>query len=215
MQTKSKLVLGGALALVALVGCGGNSSGGEFTTSVPSGTKLTSLTPQQATQLCTDFENYATTTLTPDLCKLLAIEATALSLSISSGAQPSDATLRTTCTQTYDSCLSGGDGGITTTSSCDSSTLTSEPSTCTSTVGDLTMCVNASLTSTNQAVAALPSCSAVTAENLISSLQSLAAQADAGAPMSATCTALESNCSTASSSSSMVGLVTAARRLRK
>jgi hypothetical protein len=214
MRMTSKLVLGGALAIVAVVGCGGNSSGGGFTTSVPSGTKLTSLTPQQATQLCTDFDSYATTALTPDLCKLLAIEATALSLSVS-GAQPSDATLRTTCSQTYNSCLSGGDGGITTTSSCDPSTFTSEPSTCTATVGDLTMCVNADLTATNQELATLPSCGSVTAANLISSLQTLAAQADAGTPMSATCTALESSCNAGSSSSATVGLVTAARRLRK
>src|SRR5947209_14429041 len=89
MQMTRKLVLGGALAMAVLVGCGGNSSGGGFTTSVPSGTKLTSLTPQQATQLCTDFDAYAQRALTPDLCKLLAIEATALSLSVSSTAQPS------------------------------------------------------------------------------------------------------------------------------
>jgi len=77
------------------------------------------------------------------------------------------------------------------------------------------MCVNADLTATNQQLAALPSCSSVTAANLISALETLAAQADAGTPMSATCTALESGCNMGSSSSSTVGLVTAARRLRK
>ena len=205
--------LGTVLAIAALVGCGGNSSGGGFTTSVPSGTKLTSLTPQQATQLCTDFDNYATTALTPDLCKLLAIEATALSLSLSSTGQASDAMLRMTCTQTYDSCLSGGDGGITTTSNCDPSTFTSEPSTCTATVGDLTMCTNADLATAKQEVAGLPSCSSVTSANLLSALATLAAQADAGTSMSATCTALESTCN--GSSSSTVGLVTAMKRLRK
>jgi hypothetical protein len=214
MKMISKLVLGGALAIAALVGCGGNSSGGGFTTSVPSGTKLTSLTPQQAMQLCTDFDTYATTALSPDLCKLLAIEATAL-LSFSATAQPSDAALRMTCTQTYNSCLAGGDGGITTTSSCDPSTFTTEPATCTATVGDLTMCTNASVTATKQELAELPSCSSVTAANLISSLATIAAQADAGMSMSATCTELETNCSMGSSSSSTVALVTAARRLRK
>ena len=218
MQLTSKLGLGGALAIVALVGCGSNSSsGGGFTTSVPSGTKLTSLTPQQATQLCTDFDSYGTTTLTPDLCKLLAIEATALSPSFLGAltAQPSDATLRMICTQSYNSCLSGGDGGITTTSSCDPSTFTTEPSTCTATVGDVTMCVNADLTAFNQEAAALPSCSSVTAANLTSALATLAAQSDAGTSMSATCTALEANCNMGSASSSTVGLVTAARRLRR
>jgi hypothetical protein len=132
-----------------------------------------------------------------------------------STAQPSDATLRATCSQTYNSCLSGGDGGITSTSSCDPSTFTTEPSTCTATVGDLTMCANASVTATNQEVAGLPSCSSVTAANLVSALATLAAQADAGTSMSATCTELQSNCNTGASSPATVGLVTAARRLRK
>ncbi len=214
MKVTSTFRLGTALAIAALVGCGGNSSGGGFTTSVPSGTKLTSLTPQQAMQLCTDFDAYATSALTPDLCKLLAIEATALSLSFSSTGQPSDATLQMTCTQTYNNCLSG-DGGVTSTSSCDPSTFTTQPSTCTSTVGDLTMCANADLATAKQEVAGLPSCSSVTAANLISALATLAANADAGTSMSATCTALESNCNTGSSSSSTVGLVTAMKRLRK
>ena len=118
MKVTSMFGLGTALAIAALVGCGGNSSGGGFTTSVPSGTKLTSLTPQQAMQLCTDFDAYGTAALTPDLCKLVAIEATALSLSFSSTGQPSDAMLQMTCTQTYNGCLSG-DGGVTTTSGCE------------------------------------------------------------------------------------------------
>ena len=213
MKITSTFGLGTALAIAAMVGCGGNSSGGAFTTSVPSGTKLTSLTPQQATQLCTDFDA-ATSALTPDLCKLLAIESTALALSFSSTGQPSDATLQMTCTQTYNNCLSG-DGGITSTSSCDPSTFTSEPSTCTATVGDVTMCANADLAMAKQEVAGLPSCSSVTASNLTSALATLAANADAGTSMSATCTALQSNCNGGSSSSSTVGLVTAARRLRK
>ena len=213
MKITSRFGLGTALAIAALVGCGGNSSGGGFTTSVPSGTKLTSLTPQQAMQLCTDFDAYGTA-LAPDLCKLLAIEATALSLSFSSTGQPSDAMLQMTCTQAYNSCLSG-DGGVTSTSDCDPSTFTTEPSSCTATVGDLTMCANADLATAKQEVAGLPSCSSVTSSNLISALATLAAQADAGTSMSATCTALESNCNGTSSSSSTVGLVTAMRRLRK
>jgi hypothetical protein len=119
-----------------------------------------------------------------------------------------------TCTQAYNNCLSG-DGGVTTTSNCDPSTFTTEPSTCTATVGDLTMCANESVTTAKQEVAGLPSCSSVTSANLISALATLAANADAGTSMSATCTALESNCNTGSSSSSTVGLVTAMQRLRK
>jgi hypothetical protein len=202
------------LAIAALVGCGGNSSGGGFTTSVPSGTKLTSLTPEQAMQVCTDFDAYAKSALTPDLCKLLAIEVTALSLSFSSTAQPGDAMLQMACTQSYNDCLSG-DGGFMSTSSCDPSTLSTQPSTCTATVGDLTMCANVEVTTANQELAGLPSCSSVTAANLLTALGTLASNADAGTSMSASCTALESNCNLGSSSSSTVGLVTAARRLRK
>jgi hypothetical protein len=232
MQITNKLGFGGALVFAALMGCGssgggggtgggggrsgsgsGGSSGG-FTTSVPAGTKLTSLTSQQATQLCTDINNYGTNALAPDLCKLIAIESTALTLLSSSTAQPSNAMLQAACTQAYDACLSG-DGGLTTTSNCDPSTFTSEPSTCTATVGDLTMCANADLTTTNQELAQLPSCSSVTATNLVSALATLEAEADAGTSTSATCTALESNCNTGSSPPSTVGLVTAARRLRK
>ena len=214
MQITRKLGLGGFLAIAALAGCGGNSSGGGFTTSVPSGTKLTSLTPQQAMQLCTDFDaSTGITALAPDLCKLLAIEATAL-LTFSPTGQPSDAMLQMACTQAYNSCLSG-DGGVTSTSDCDPSTFTTEPSTCTATVGDLTTCTNADLATAKQEVAELPSCSSVTSSNLTAALATLAAQADAGTSMSATCTALESNCNGDSSSSSTVGLVTAMRRLRK
>ena len=217
MQITNKLGLGGALAIAALVGCGGGSGGsGGFTTSVPSGTKLTSLTPQQATQLCTDFDNFGKNTFTPDLCKLIAIESTALTLLASSStAPPSNATLQMACTQAYNGCLTGGDAGVTTTSGCDASTFTSEPSTCTATVGDLTTCTNADLTTANQELAQLPSCSSVTSTSLLSALATLEAEADAGTSMSATCTALESNCNTGSSSSATVGLVTAARRLRK
>jgi hypothetical protein len=219
MQITSKLGLGGALAIAALVGCGGSSlggGGGGFSTSVPAGTKLTALTPQQAMQLCTDADNFGKSSLTPDLCKLIAIEETALTLELSTGStgQPSNSTLQTACTQTYNGCLSG-DGGVVTTSNCDPSTFTTEPSTCTATVGDLTMCINADITTTNQELAQLPSCSSVTAANLTSALATLAADADAGTSMSATCTTLESNCNNGSSSSSTVGLVAAARRFRK
>ena len=245
MQITNKLGFGGALVFAALMGCGssggsggtggsgaggghngtgGSSSGnggssstggssGGFTTSVPAGTKLSSLTSQQATQLCTDGDNYVKS-VAPDLCKLVAIETTALALSFST-ATPSDAMLQTACTQAYNDCLTG-DGGFTSSGGCDPSTFTTEPSTCTETVGDLTMCTNADLASTSQEAAQVPSCSSVTAANLVTALATLGAEADAGtSSTSATCAALDSNCNTGSSPSSTVGLVRAARRLRK
>ena len=207
--------LGTALAIAALVGCGGNSSGGGFTTSVPSGTKLTSLTPQQAMQLCTDFNASTTDALAPDLCKLLAIEVTALSLSFSSTGQPSDATLQMACTQSLQR-LSERRRGLhehqqlrplhlhrpsrrparqpSVTSRCAPTPISPPP---------------------NRSWRASPAAARSPSANLISALATLAANADAGTSMSATCTALESNCNTGSSSSSTVGLVTAMKRLRK
>ncbi len=216
MKITSTFGLGTALAIAALVGCGGNSSGGGFTTSVPSGTKLTSLTPQQAMQLCTDFDAYATNALTPDLCKLLAIEATALSLSFSSTGQPSDAMLQMTCTQTYNNCLSGGDGGITSTSNCDPSDL-HDPSRPPVRRRSVTSRCAPTPTSPppNRKWRASPAAARSRRRTCSPRWRRSRPNADAGTSMSATCTALESNCNGGSSSSSTVGLVTAMKRLRK
>ena len=66
-----------------------------------------------------------------------------------------DADLRTACTAGYNSCLAA-DGGTTT---CNPSAT---PSTCTSTVGDLTTCFNAETAATAQ----FPDCSTLTAATL-------------------------------------------------
>ena len=83
------LGLGGVLAIAALVGCGSSNgiggtggstgtgggkggttgSGGSFTTSVPSGTKVTALTTAQAAQLCSDVEGYVNNTFFPAVCR--------------------------------------------------------------------------------------------------------------------------------------------------
>src|ERR1700690_3035545 len=129
------LGFGRVVTIAALIGCGssgggGGGGGGSFTTSVPAGTKLTALTPAQAMQLCNDFSAYERNTLKTVLCDLSGLLAAALS------GGTTDADLRTACTQGYNSCLSA-DGGLTTTSSCDSTTFSGEPSTCQATVGDL------------------------------------------------------------------------------
>ena len=88
------LGLGGVVAIVALVGCGSSGtggtggstgtgtgggtgsgtggttgSGGPFTTSVPSGTKVTGLTAAQAAQLCSDVESYVDNNFFPAICR--------------------------------------------------------------------------------------------------------------------------------------------------
>ena len=179
MQIKG-LGLGGLVALAALIGCGssspaggtgsggntgsggtgsggtgsgGTNGGGSFTTSVPSGTKLTGLTSGQATQLCTDFNNYSQNILAPALCTTLGILAAEFS-----GAT-SDADLQAACTAGYNSCLTS-DGG--TTSSCTASAVMTEPAACTATVGDLTTCLNSMGSGNNQ----VPTCSTLTAASL-------------------------------------------------
>lgn len=131
-------------------GGSGNSSGnGTFTTSVPAGTPLTGLSGPQKTQLCSDFTAYADATLMPVLCKFDGLLLAAFS------GGTTDADLRTACTAGYNSCLTA-DGGTTT---CDPSAT---PSTCTSTVGDLTTCFNAETAATAQ----FPDCSTLTAATL-------------------------------------------------
>jgi hypothetical protein len=134
-------------------GSGGTNGAGAFTTSVPSGTKLTGLTTGQATQLCADFNTYAQKTLAPALCTTLGI------LSAEFSGATSDADLQAACTAGYNSCLTS-DGG--TTSGCTASTVMTEPAACTATVGDLTTCANAMGDANNQ----IPSCSTLTAASL-------------------------------------------------
>ena len=189
------LGFGRVVTLAALIGCGSSSTsgagGGSFTTSVPAGTKLTALTPAQAMQLCNDFSAYETKTLKTVLCDLSGLLAAALS------GGTTDADLRTACTQGYNSCLSA-DGGLTTTSSCDSTTFSGEPSTCQATVGDLQKCANDETTASNQAYGSLPSCSTLTAANLASALS---ADAGAGPAEPASCSMFDAQCKGMSMSS--------------
>ncbi len=107
-------VWGTALAAVIIstaVGCSSSGGGksGAFTTSVPPGTKLTALTPSQATQLCNDLNTYAQGTLTSLLCKQLGVEAALFLEAFQSTA--TDAQLQMTCQAAYDDCLHP-DGGV-------------------------------------------------------------------------------------------------------
>jgi hypothetical protein len=181
------LGLGRLVTIAALVGCGSGGGGGTFTTSVPAGTKLTSLTSAQATQLCTDLGSYEQKGLSTDLCKFIGIEA-ALAVEALSSQQPTNADLQTACTQAYDGCLSP-DGG-TSSSSCGPSTFTAEPSTCTATVGDLQACASDETTQYNQVFGALPSCSALTTANLTSALASVSGDGGSGPPPPASCAKL-------------------------
>ncbi|HEX3901548.1 MAG TPA: hypothetical protein VH853_01790 [Polyangia bacterium] len=173
MNSKA-LGFGGVVLIAAMIGCGSSGGGsggtgtggtngagggggtGTFSTSVPSGSKLSSLSSAQATQLCNDINSFGQKTLAPDDCKLTAVLAAAFT------AGGTDAQLQAACTSAYNACLAGGDGGVTTTGSCDPTMLTSGSASCTATVGDVTTCANAEVAVFNT----IPSCSTLTAASL-------------------------------------------------
>ncbi len=192
------------LATAALVGCGGGG-GGTFTTSVPAGAKLTSLTSAQATQLCTDLTNYEMATLAPDLCKVLgltAAETAAATATALKGAAPTDASLQAACTQASNSCLSG-DGGPngSFSSSCSSNSFASEPSTCPATVGDLQTCATDETAAFNQVYGSLPSCSSLTAASLASAYARFSTDGGSGPSEPASCSKFDAQCKGMSMSS--------------
>jgi hypothetical protein len=131
-------------------GGGSGNSSGTFTTSVPGSTPLTGLSGGQQTTLCNDLQSYAETTLAPEVCAAEGL----LFAELSGGT--TDAAVRAACTTGYQSCVAS-DAGVTFTCS-----LSTVPSTCTATVGDLTACANASSTAPNQ----FPSCSTLTVATL-------------------------------------------------
>jgi hypothetical protein len=192
MQIKG-LGLGGLMAIVALVGCGSSSgtggtggstgtgggtgsgkggttgSGGSFTTSVPSGTKVTGLTAGQAAQLCSDVESYVDNSFFPAICRaamgLSGPEAAYLDLlqnPTASTAELQAACASAAATDAGNSCSNPlGDGG---TQTCNISQV---PSTCQATVGDYTKCVNDSTAADLQLYASAPTCSTLTAASLM------------------------------------------------
>ncbi len=172
-------------------GSGNNGGGTPFSTTVPAGTKLTSLTSAQAQQLCNSLDVYTAETLGPALCKELGLES-AVFLGAFASSPPSDSDLRAACMQGYNDCLNP-DGGTTTTS-CDPTTFMGEPSTCQATVGDLTTCANDQGSAYQQASAAIPSCGSLTAASLAAFASNDAGTTGPAEP--ASCAQFDSTCNT-------------------
>jgi hypothetical protein len=154
---------GGSTATGGSTGSGGSG----FTTSVPSGTKITGLTSAQATQLCADAENYVENTYLPALCatftpslgidaarKYLQDNPSATSAQLQTACAQSEADAGT-CPFTFDP-----DGGM---GSCDISSI---PATCQATVGDETKCANDTIATIVETINAIPKCSSLTAASL-------------------------------------------------
>ncbi len=172
-------------------GSGNNGGGAPFSTSVPAGTKLTSLSQTQAQQLCNDLDSYTSRTLAPALCKELGIESAVFAAAFAT-TPPSDSDLQAACTQAYNACLHP-DGGTTTTN-CDPTSLTGEPSTCQATVGDLTTCANDQGAAFQQASASIPSCATLTAASLAAFASADAGTSGPAEP--ASCAKFDSTCNT-------------------
>jgi hypothetical protein len=169
----------------------GGTSGGTFTTSVPASTKLNAITSAQATQLCADLSTYVQTALIVPECKLLAVEFA--SFGVTAGGTTTDADLQAACAQVYDGCLHPDGGTSTSTSTCDPTSLQSEPSTCPATVGDFTTCLDDTSAGYQQAAAATPDCDKLTSASLAAFLASLP---DGGSPVTepASCTKFDAAC---------------------
>jgi hypothetical protein len=212
------MVLAGLFTVAALVGCGSSSSGGGgggFSTSVPSGTKLSSLTTAQAAQLCTDLTTYESTQAaaqTTDGCKIAGIDA-AFAAQTGSTATLTDAQLQADCTVGTSTCTSAdaGSGGQ---ALCDSTTFAGEPTTCTSAVSDVQKCISDMNTANSTFYAALPSCSALTAASLASAEAAINGDGgnSGGPPEPASCTTIEAMGCVGNTPSGFVGRQTGGRR---
>jgi hypothetical protein len=149
----------GVTLLVSAVACGSSSGGGGSVTSVPGNTGLATLTPAQATQLCTDTGAYLARNITKaDACKLAGFTTTVLAFAFDSTL--TDTQLQATCTMAVDSCnSSAADGGTTTTCSI------GDTSTCaaTATVSQYSTCVTDAVAGEKATFAAIPACSSLTA----------------------------------------------------
>ena len=138
-----------------------------FTTSVPSGTKLTALTSAQGVQFCSDLQNYVDSNVFPALCRASASLAgpEAAYLDLLQNPSASTPELQAVCAgEVVDagSCSDlSADGGTGTCS------ISQVPSSCQATVGDYTTCVNDSTAADLQLYASIPSCSTLTAASLM------------------------------------------------
>jgi hypothetical protein len=143
-------------------GGGATGAGGAFTTSVPSGTKITGLTSAQAHQLCTDGDNFSNRVLLSTECAAIpAGEGLgAARADLEENPSASNADLQATCTAAKaDAGVCPLTGDHDAGADCDFSSV---PSTCTATVGDLTTCLNDEATAFVQFANAIPTCSALT-----------------------------------------------------
>jgi hypothetical protein len=192
-------------------GSGGTTgAGGAFTTSVPSGTKLTGLTSAQQTQLCNDLDTYVDHTL-PELCNAAAATAVngleAARVDLIENPNTPDAQLRADCS------AADADAGANAsrctdllqdagTQTCD---ISSTPATCEATVGDYTKCLNDTTTSSLQYYASFPTCSTITAAS-VNAFFAADGGLSSGPPEPASCAMFDSTCSVDGGTAAMTNM---------
>ena len=180
-----------SVAVLAMLGagCGGGGGGGgaTFSTGVPSGSAVNTLTPAQLTQLCNDVASFTSKERSSAIsCQAAAASVIAASAALNPGL--TDADLQTACATEMsgicsllpDAGASGSpDGG---TSSC------SLGVNCTATVGQISACLDDEGAAVSRYAGMFPACSAITRAKLA------AIDLDAGIAEPASCTALQSSC---------------------
>jgi hypothetical protein len=176
----------GVTLLVSAVACSSSGGGGGSVTSIPGSTALNTLTPAQATQLCTDTSAYVSRSITKsDACKLAGFTTAALSAAL--GAVTTDQQAQAACQAAVDSCNnSSSDAGTTGTCSI------GDTSTCvaTATVSEYSTCISDDVTAVKGSFASIPACSALT----IASLTSADAGTGGTTTTPASCTKLSTDC---------------------
>ena len=175
----------GVTLLVSAVACSSGSGGGGSVTSVPGNTSLATLTPAQATQICTDSTAYASRSISKsDACKLVGFITVATGVAF--GSVTTDQMAQTTCQAAVDSCNnSSSDAGAT------GNCSIGDTSTCaaTATVSEYSTCITDSVNATKSSLASIPACSSIT-------LASLRADGGTGGTTTtpASCTKLTTDC---------------------
>jgi len=122
-------------------------------TGLPATTPLTSLTDDQAMQLCDKLDNYFTPTLKDFDCRFAGLLAAALSN------PATDAAAQAACKSAYDMCEAAPSE---TTDTCSKPT-----GMCTATVGEFEACANDSAAVFDQLSASFPSCATLTLADLM------------------------------------------------
>ena len=168
---------GGSSSTGGVVGMGGSSSTGGSVTSLSGDKPLTTLTPADVAQLCTDTYAYFGNAIPQaTACKWRGLR-TAVSSS-----SPTDTDLQAACTAPETNCLQGGPGPT------DIPSCPDIPSNCTATVADYSTCMGDEVAAFTRAVGELADCATATLDDMPAVWDVM------GATAPASCASLDTTC---------------------